>query len=249
MEINFDISKFDELGYVVIKDFLSWNEHSKILKACDRYYTHSLSLTEDQEVSGDRGKGLFRLNSSRNMNKIEGAFNFSKDFFDLGNHKILTQTARKILKTNDNIDTYISKFFPMIPNVGISTLMHQDNFYFKGDEKQCVSCAIYLQDTNKENGCLRVVPGSHKRGIKAHTVKSNIKGLYWIDESKIRGEILDLELDAPYAVFFNINLIHGCYENKSDRTRFSLAWEYIKTKYTNVPNDEAIWCDRNICHT
>ena len=70
MTINFDISKFNELGYVVVKDFLSWNEHNNILKTCDRYYSHSLNLTEDQEVLGDRGKGFFRLNSPRNMNKI-----------------------------------------------------------------------------------------------------------------------------------------------------------------------------------
>lgn len=249
MEINFDISKFDELGYVVVKDFLSWNEHNNVLKACDRYYSHSLSLDEDQEVLGDKGKGLFRFNSPGNMNKIEGACNFSKDFFNLANNQALTKTARKILDTSDNIDVYISKFFPMIPNVGISTLMHQDNFYFKGDEKQCISCATYLQDTTKERGCLRIVPGSHKKGLKAHSVKSNLPGLSWIDESKIRGEILDLELSAPYAVFFNINLIHGCYENKSDKTRFSLAWEYIKTNYINVPRDRAIWCDRNTCLT
>ena len=128
MEINFDISKFDELGYVVVKDFLSWNEHNNVLKACDRYYSHSLSLDEDQEVLGDKGKGLFRFNSPGNMNKIEGACNFSKDFFNLANNQALTKTARKILDTSDNIDVYISKFFPMIPNVGISTLMHQDNF-------------------------------------------------------------------------------------------------------------------------
>ncbi len=249
MTINFDISKFDELGYVVVKDFLDTDDYNSLLEVANKYYQQSLDLTEDQEVVGDRGKGLFRLNSPRNMNKIEGACNFSKDFFNLSNNRTLTQTARKIMDTDDNIDVYISKFFPMIPNVGISTLMHQDNFYFKGDQKQCVSCAIYLQDTNKENGCLRVVPSSHKKGIKAHTIKSDIKGLHWIDESKIRGEILDLELDAPYAVFFNINLIHGCYENKSNRTRFSLAWEYIKSKYTNVPSNEGIWCDRNTCLT
>ena len=49
---------------------------------------------------------------------------------------------------------------------------------------------------------------------------------------------------GPYAVFFNINSIHGCYENKSDRTRFSLAWEYISSNNSSVVSSNQLWCDR-----
>ena len=45
-------------------------------------------------------------------------------------------------------------------------------------------------------------------------------------------------------VFFNINSIHGCYENKSDRTRFSLAWEYISSNNSSVVSSNQLWCDR-----
>ena len=53
----------------------------------------------------------------------------------------------------------------MKPKVGVSTFMHQDNFYFNGNPNKIVSCAVYLEDTNKENGCLRLVEGSNTKGI------------------------------------------------------------------------------------
>ena len=57
---------------------------------------------------------------------------------------------------------------------------------------------------------------------------------------------MDLELKAPYAVFFDINLVHGCYPNKSKDTRFSLAWEYIESSNKNVQMSNDHWCDRNV---
>ena len=57
--------------------------------------------------------------------------------------------------------------------------------------------------------------------------------------------IIDLELKAPYAVFFDINMVHGCYPNTSDNTRFSLAWEYIETSNMDVQMSDEPWCDRN----
>ena len=74
-----------------------------------------------------------------------------------------------------------------------------------------------------------------------------VQGIQWIYENMLVPEaILDLELKAPYAVFFNINLIHGCYNNTSDRTRFSLAWEYIESSNKNVASSPDKWCDRNL---
>jgi len=236
--MNFDINKFNDLGYVIIKDFLSKDELDTLLKTSQKHYEYSLNLTEHE--------GNYRLNSPTNLNKIEGACDFEPEFLKIAKNKTLVNTAKQIIDTVEPLDVYISKFFPMKPKVGISTMIHQDNFYFNGDPNTIVSCALYFQNTNKENGCLRIIPESHKIGILPHDIASHIEGIRWIDETKLNSNlILDLELDAPYAVFFNINMIHGCYPNTSDRTRFSLAWEYIESSNNNVASSPDNWCDRN----
>lgn len=135
----------------------------------------------------------------------------------------------------------------MKPNGGVSTFMHQDNYYFKGNPNEMVSCAVYLEDTNKNNGCLRIAKDSHLEGIIEHTSPSKHEPqINWIDESKLDNyEIVDFELPAPYAVFFNINSIHGCYENNSNNTRFSLAWEYVESDNQNLQMINHISFDRN----
>jgi hypothetical protein len=63
--MNFDINKFDKLGYVVVKDFLSENELNDVLNAAQKHYHYSLNLFEHE--------GHYRLNSPTNLNKIEGS--------------------------------------------------------------------------------------------------------------------------------------------------------------------------------
>ncbi len=213
-------------GYSIIDSFMSKEEHLYALNYCKTKLSYL-----DKDIEYD--------NNGR-INKIKNACLNYTPFYNIANNKQLVAYAKKLLNTTDTLDCYISKFFPMEPKGGTSTFLHQDNYYFKGDNSKIVSCAVYLTNTNKENGCLRVVPDSHKTGILEHTVKSNISDyIKWIPEENC-DNIVDLELEGPYAVFFDINLIHGCYPNNSEEYRYSLAWEYIETSNNNVPQGDRI---------
>lgn len=224
-------------GYEIVQNFLTNEEHSHYLNVCNDTYNET-SISDHPS---------FSWNSPGNLNKINGACNYQSEFLKLASHPALVSRAKEILGTEDTLDVYISKFFPMMPKVGMSTFMHQDNYYFQGDPSKMVSCAVYLEDTSKENGCLRLVEDSHKQGIIGHDVVSDVDPwIRWIDESNLEQfNILDLERPAPYAAFFDINLVHGCYPNVSDRTRYSLAWEYIPTSEPSPIDSDEYWCDRN----
>lgn len=225
------------MSYWIVKDFLSKEEHKHYLNVCDDVYKNS-QLKDSVHYSWI-GKN--------NLNKVEGVFNFEPKLKELASHPTLVTKAKQILNTEGSIDTYISKFFPMEPEVGSSTYFHQDNFYFRGDSSKILSCAVYLEDTSKENGCLRIAENSHRYGIFPHEIESGIKYVKWIDEEILwRFNIVDLELKAPYAVFFDINLVHGCYPNKSKDTRFSLAWEYLESSNKDVLDTDEHWSDRNV---
>ena len=225
------------MSYWILEDFLSEDEHKYYLDVCNEVYKNSKQTSSIN----------YSWNGKYNLNKVEGVFDFEPKLRKLASHPTLVTKARQLLNTTESIDTYISKFFPMEPEIGSSTYFHQDNFYFKGDPRKIVSCAVYLEDTSKENGCLRVAENSHRYGIFPHDVDSEIPFVKWIDEEILwRFNIVDLELKAPSAVFFDINLVHGCYPNKSKDTRFSLAWEYIESSNKNVQMSNDHWCDRNV---
>lgn len=225
-------------GYEILDDFLTEEEYTHYYNVCKRVYENVLESPNHKNYCWNNKEEL-------NLNKIEGACKFESEFLSLASHPSLVKEAKELLNTNESIDVYISKFFPMKPGNGHSTYMHQDNYYFRGDSNEIVSCAVYMEDTTKENGCLRLAEHSHVLGIAPHDIPSDIKGIYWIDPNYVeKFNIIDIERKAPYATFFDINLIHGCYNNKSDNTRFSLAWEYIKTSNTDVVKSDSPFCDR-----
>ena len=215
--MNYDIEKFDEYGYVIVTDFMDESRHWRLNLECDMYREFGCGL-----VRNDHG---WMLNSPNNPCKLDGAMMRSHVFRDLASNDKLVSTARQLLGTED-IDTYISKFFPMVPREGFSVGWHQDNHYIRANSKRLVSCDVFVNGADKENGCLRVVAGSHNQTF-LHNDKSH-DAFRWIQVNESEMDITDIELDKPFAVFFHVDLVHGCYRNKSDRHRYSIAWEYIQ---------------------
>ena len=219
--MNYDIDKFDEYGYVIVTDFMDEAHHWRLNMECDLYREFACGL-----VRNDHG---WVLNSPNNPCKLDGAMMRSHVFRDLASNDKLVSTARQLLGTED-IDTYISKFFPMIPREGFSVGWHQDNHYIQADPQRLISCDVFVNGADKENGCLRIASGSHNKKYR-HNDKSH--GVFrWINVEEDKMDIVDLEIDNPFAVFFHADLVHGCYKNKSDRYRYSIAWEYIERGYT-----------------
>ena len=89
--MNFDINKFNELGYVIVKDFLNKEELNNVLEASQKHYNYSLNLFEHE--------GHYRLNGPTNLNKIEGACEFEPEFLKIAKNPILVNTAKQLINT------------------------------------------------------------------------------------------------------------------------------------------------------
>lgn len=232
---NYDIEKFDDFGYVILTDFLLAEEHQQLHEECYR-------LTELGKSRSDNGDNWI-MNSPYNPCKLDGAMNRSPVFHRLGKNRNLVEVARKLLK-HDRVDTYLSKFFPMMPKVGFSVDWHQDNFYIKADPKKMISCDVFVHGATKENGCLRIIPHSHKGRVLNHNHPSH-GSFFWLKTDDDNPNIVDIELDVPFAIFFHVNLVHGCYKNVSDKYRYSVAWEYVNANYTPITHNGHQSQDRN----
>lgn len=106
-----------------------------------------------------------------------------------------------------------------------------DPISFRADIAQ-VFLFYYLTDTSIENGCLRVLPGSHRRrhpmhdGLPAH---SDDLSLVTDPESPAYGSVPDevpIEVAAGSVVIGDARLLHGSYPNRSDRERTLITLWY-----------------------
>lgn len=108
------------------------------------------------------------------------------------------------------------------------------------DEIAQVFLMYYLTDTTPENGCLRVLPGSHRRKHALHEAdQAHGEGLSRVDDPDhpLYGEIAD-ELPVPVKagdlVIGDARLLHSAYANQSSDER-SLITLWFHPNFKQLP--------------
>lgn len=103
---------------------------------------------------------------------------------------------------------------------------HQDYPYWKGSHKYSVWIA--LDDANPDNGCLKVVPGSHLSSV-AHDgeVTDDLGFGNRLSETAIDpSKVVDLPASKGDAIVFHDLLLHASYPNTSGADRWALISTY-----------------------
>ncbi|NWB51093.1 phytanoyl-CoA dioxygenase family protein [Pseudomonas gingeri] len=99
---------------------------------------------------------------------------------------------------------------------------HQDDYYVKGNETE-LTVWIPLQDTSVPQGCLSVMPGSHKLGRLEHSYASGKKN---IPQGIYDREVRLVEMVQGDALFFSSLLVHSSNFNFSENIRYSIQIRY-----------------------
>jgi phytanoyl-CoA hydroxylase len=118
-----------------------------------------------------------------------------------------------------NVQLHHTKMLVKPPEQGAPFPMHQDYPYFPHTRHSVLAASVHLDDTDLENGCLRVVPGSHRLGPLEATGPSHAL------ETPLE-EGTPLPAAAGDVVLFNYLTIHGSGVNGSPRTRRNVLFQY-----------------------
>lgn len=120
-----------------------------------------------------------------------------------------------------NIQLHHTKMLVKPPEKGAAFPLHQDYPYFPHSKHTMLAASVHLDDADDENGCLRVIPESHKQGALPHV------GKYYLDHKKypISSAML-CPATAGDVLFFNYLTIHGSDTNRSDRQRRNVLFQY-----------------------
>jgi len=107
---------------------------------------------------------------------------------------------------------------------------HQDVTYWGLKPPFALTAWYAIDDSDVENGCMRVIPGSHRRGIMEHgqsTRPGNLLSINQAVQTDVdENQAVDLVLNAGEISIHHGHLIHGSNPNQSDRRRCGLTLRY-----------------------
>jgi len=132
-----------------------------------------------------------------------------------------------------NFALWNSSLFAKPAKNGLETPWHQDGEFWP--IRPLATCTVWIavDEANKENGCLRVIRGSHKiRKLRKHnTVNDKNFTLHQVlDPSEYdENDAVDLELKRGQISLHDVYLLHGSKENLSSNSRRGMTLRFMPT--------------------
>ena len=219
-------NNFNNDGYVLKKNLFSEDEINK--------------LKNFIESSSDKKNDARETRSSTGKLSITLWDHPSDDLFGkFSTNERIVKPMEEYL--GDEVYHYHSKIIWKKPGDG-GFDWHQDYGYWY--HNACLypdmgSCFIMLDKATKENGCLKVLKGSHKVGRIGHGISDTPEqtaDMERIDELEKRHECVHIIANPGDVLFFHANLLHSSDANKSKDSRRTLI-VCFNTKSNNPYKD------------
>ena len=244
-------------GYLILPDVLRAAELEPIEAVFERFIRGQVSgMGRDFcDMSGPYGRAFedFNLVNAVLPRRYEPAL------IDNVFERRATSIARQLIGDDATLDydQFLAKR-PQRPNAVFA--WHQDLGYWPTGtpDTRTVTCSLALDDATPENGCLRVVPGSHREPtLRSHRPSAWSTSPELRDEAHTltvalteQDELVTLPLRRGSITVHNERIVHGSAGNQTDgwrrtyivahRSRQTVAYER-SIGFTHSHNDTINW--------
>ena len=188
--------------------------------------------------------GSFRESKPRSINKIGHALHDLDSVFDEFSRR---QEVKELVFDLGLTQPLLlqSMYIFKQPRIGGEVTCHQDATFLYTEPLRLVGLWFALEDATVENGCLWVIPGGHKIGLKSRFIRAAAGGTRfeifdnepWPEENLQR-----LEVKKGTLVVLHPLLPHLSRENTSPRSRHAYTLHVIDAS-VNYPKEN--WLQRS----
>ena len=227
------MDRYDADGYMVIEDLLTPSEVDDTRMNLRRL----IEEADDNGVHPDPGmivafEEAFSL-VGKSLDEKELGIRKFQCFAERDTFFWKQVTQSRIREIADEILGSGSRMFQSLalvkpPLIGVAKEWHQDVAYFAVEPKtEVIGIWIALDDATLENGCMQLVPGSHKLGLKEHVQGDT--GWQLPDDRivPVEDQVLKLPMKAGTGLIFNSLTYHYTDHNYSDGRRRAIQYHYV----------------------
>jgi phytanoyl-CoA hydroxylase len=213
------VDQFQRDGFCTAEGFLTREEVAGFLKSMERVCAgvtvdrHDATRVEMEPDQGPEGSQVRR---------IYEPCTYYPDFRALSNSNKLLDSLAQLLGAN--LLFHYSKINMKPPEIGSVVEWHQDLAYYPLTNTDSLAVLFYLDDADRANGCLQVIPGVHRNGILNHSIDGLFRGQ--VTERVDAAKAIALEGAAGTAIFLHGVTPHASAPNTSPHARRTLILGY-----------------------
>jgi phytanoyl-CoA hydroxylase len=226
------VEQYRRDGYLVFEELFSPQEVEALLTRLEDLVLERVPRPADVrmqvEPSVERGEAS-ASSKLEALRKVEGLVQNDDRFGALARDPRILDVMQALI--GPDIKLFRDALMMKPPRHGSAKPYHQDSAYWSIDPPDLISVWMALDDATLENGCMRVLPGSHTWGIMEHKHLAD----YQVDESELdtSGEVA-VPLKAGGCLFFHSKLLHATAPNLSPHPRRSIIVSAMsaRSRYT-----------------
>jgi ectoine hydroxylase-related dioxygenase (phytanoyl-CoA dioxygenase family) len=180
--------------------------------------------------------------ASRVLFHALGAWRIMPGFHDILWHPAFVVPASQLL--GGAVRFWHDQLFCKPSHHGGVVAWHQDYSYWtRTQPMQHLTCWIGLDDATADNGCLQYVPKSHRWNLLPRTdLAGNMDAIQSVlsDQQKQQFQPVAIELKKGQCAFHHPLLLHGSYENRTERQRRAVVLNVVKDGTLSDTDDELL---------
>lgn len=188
-----------------------------------------LRATLDSVIQANPGVRPEKLVSAhiegRNADGVQG----SRVFLELAQRQDIVDLVSDVI--GEDIILWGCHIFCKPGGTGFETPWHQDGHYWPIRPLATCTVWIALDPSTKENGCLRVIPGSHRNRALFDHIRDDRREIALSDttagDAFDEATAVDLELEPGEMSLHDVFIIHGAAANTSQQRRAGVAIRYM----------------------
>jgi phytanoyl-CoA hydroxylase len=237
------VAQYREQGYLAVANAFSPDEIEVALDAIRDLIAGKVSSFRNIQYRGDAQDRLAEMSEEERLDAVRRMLYFSdhEPRLKAFAHKpALLDVVSRLLGARARLFQDMALIKP--PN-GREKPWHQDHAYFElTPETRVVGVWIALDAAGIENGCMRVMPGWHRRGVFPHF---QIRDLQLCDDQMegLETDRIAVPLEPGGCLIFDSYLPHGTPSNHTNTRRRALQYHYFTESAEKITSEArvALW--------
>ena len=233
------VDYYNSNGYLTIENVYNASQIKLLSDVTDEFVEKSRLVTEENDMfslESDHSKDnprLTRIKTPQNFHSIYEKAVKDEKMLDIIEHFI-----------GKNIRFQGAKLNMKMPGGGRQVEWHTDWGHHPHTNDDMLAVGIALDDITEENGCLMVIPGSHKWDAISHHEDGFFVGAVDINSFDVK-KAINISSNAGGISIHHVRTLHGSAPNMSDKPRRLLLLEFSAADAFPVSGIGTSWDEWN----
>lgn len=236
---NDELSSFNRNGFVVQRELVPETYRSAILAVTKRDADlHFGDIEYEAEVQYPGAPLSLEEEGGRTIRRLRQAFSRDPVFSQLVKESFLLGRLQQLLGPQVVMPlAHHNCVMTKHPHFSSDTGWHQDIRYWSFQSSQLVNVWIALGHESLSNGCLRLIPGSHRMELSNEQLdEQRFLREDWPGNSELLNSAEAAELHPGDVLFFHARCFHAATRNYSEATKYSAVFTFRSLENSPLPD-------------